>query len=270
MRGQDRRSGMNTFVDIHSHVLPGLDDGPEDLEAALDMARAAASSGTRLIVATPHLRADFPAVQVGEIATRCAQFSAEAQAAGIQLTILPAAEASLTWALDASDDELRRATFAGRGTDLLVETPVDVSSLEPLLFRVRVRGVRVTLAHPERSGAFQQEPERVERLSEQGILLQVNADSLLRKPGSPRRTLAEHLCREGLAQAIASDGHRAAEWRPVSVLTEGIDALADLVGRPRAEWMAQEGPAAIVFGAAMPPSPDIGLAHRSRWALRRR
>ena len=261
---------MDGFIDIHSHLLPGIDDGPRDLDAALEMARSAAESGTGTLVSTPHLRSDFPAVHVEEIADRCRAMAEAARAAGITLNIVPGAETSLAWALDASDEALAAATYGGRGTDLLIETPDDVSMLEALLFQVRVRGVRVTLAHPERSASFQRDPAAVERLADQQVLLQVNAGALMAKPGSAHRRLAEHLCRTGIAHALASDGHRARDWRPVSALGPGVQALAGLVGEARADWMSRAAPGAIIAGEPLPEPPEIRARSRSLWSRLRR
>jgi protein-tyrosine phosphatase len=256
------------FVDIHAHLLPGIDDGPEDVAGAVEMARAAAACGIAMIAATPHLRGDFPLVRVEEISRLRAQLVAEVQAAGIPLSIVSGGESSLMWALEAGQEQLTGATYDQRGKDLLVETPDDVSALDELLYRIRVRGVRVTLAHPERSPAFQREPSRLTRLHEQGVLLQINGDALLARTGSPRRRLAEYLCKKGLAHVIASDGHRATEWRPVSSLAAGVDALAALVGETRAYWMAADSPAAIVEGRPLPEPPE--LQPPQRWVWRRR
>ena len=257
---------MAGFVDIHSHLLPGIDDGPEDLAGALDLARSAAEAGTAVLAATPHLRSDFPGVDVGEIANMCARVQAEIDTAGVSLRVVPGAETSLVWALEASDEDLKLATYGQHGHDLLIETPNDVSMLEQLVFQVRARGFRVILAHPERSSAFKSNAEPLVRLHEQGVLLQVNASALLAPHRSTTRRLAERLCRQGLAHVLASDGHRATEWRPVSELAAGVEALAQLIGRERAMWMAQHVPGAIVDGAtALPDAPPIQTERRSLW-----
>jgi protein-tyrosine phosphatase len=254
------------FVDIHSHLLPGIDDGPEDLAGALELARSAAEAGTSVLAATPHLRSDFPGVDVREIATMCARIQAEVDAAGVALRVVPGAETSLVWALESSDDDLRLATYGQHGHDLLIETPNDVSMLEQLVFQVRARGFRVTLAHPERSSAFKSDAEPLARLVEQGVLLQVNASALLTPQRSGTRRLAERLCSQGLAHVLASDGHRATEWRPVSELAAGVEALSRLIGRERAMWMARDVPGAIVDGAtALPDAPPIQTERRSLW-----
>jgi protein-tyrosine phosphatase len=133
--------------------------------------------------------------------------------------------------------------------------------LEELLYRVRLRGVRVTLAHPERSRVFQREPHRLVALREQGVLFQVNADTLL-AGGSVARRLVEHLCRNGMAQALASDGHRASGRRPVTALPTAVHVLGELVGEERALWMARDVPAAIIDGRPLPPAPEISTP---RW-----
>jgi len=259
---------MDGFVDIHSHLLPGIDDGPTDMAGTLAMAQAAAEAGTATLAATPHLRADFPGVHVREIAAACQRVQAEITAAGIALDVVAGAETSLIWAIDASEDDLRLATYGQRGSDLLVETPADVSTLEPLLYQLRLHGLRVILAHPERCSAFMSDLDKLVRLSEHGILLQVNADALLASKKAPGRRLAEHLCRQGLAHVLASDGHRGHEWRPVSALGDGVEALARLVGTARAQWMAVDVPAAILEGRELPPEPEVKHVRSGLWRRR--
>jgi protein-tyrosine phosphatase len=250
---------VDGLVDIHAHLLPGIDDGPEDLAGTLEMARSAAASGIVRLAATPHLRSDFPGVHVEEIAGRVQDVQAELDAAGIGLQVVAGAEASLLWALEASEEELRLASYGQRGRDLLIETPSDVSMVDQLLQQVQARGFRVTLAHPERSRTFGQDPSKLARLGEQGVLLQVNADALFGPHGSSPRRLTERLCRDGLAQVVASDGHRGSEWRPVGRLSRAAAALSRLVGSDYAAWMLTAAPAAILDGEPLPPAPRAQL-----------
>lgn len=259
---------MPGFVDIHTHLLPGIDDGPVDLAGALDMARAAVASGSTTIAATPHLRADFPDVHVEELADRCRKLGDALDQQGVPVRVVSGAEVSLLWALDASEEELRLASYGQRGSDLLVETPTDVTPLEALLYRLRAQGYRITLAHPERSRVFQRDAGRLRSLTDHGVLLQINAGSLQARTDASIRKLAERLCREGLAQVIASDGHRAEEWRAVTALAVGVEAATALVGRARAEWMASTCPRAIIEGAVLPEAPEIETTRR-RWLRRR-
>ena len=152
------RSYVAGYVDLHAHVLPGVDDGPPDREGSLAMLRAAAASGIGTLAATPHLRADFPGVHVDELARRCRDLREACVHEGIDIRIVSGAEVSLVWALEASDEQLALATYDQRGTDLLIETPTSsVVGFESLLFQLRAKGLRVTLAHPERSVEFQRD-----------------------------------------------------------------------------------------------------------------
>jgi protein-tyrosine phosphatase len=252
------------YVDLHAHLIPGVDDGPADLTAAIAMGQAAIDAGIETLVATPHLRADFPAVRVEEIDQRCQALQDVLRSRGIDLQVVPGAEVSLVWALEASDDQLRLASIAHRGSDLLIETPNDISMIEQLLFQVRTRGYRITLAHPERSRDFQSHPEHLEALSENGILLEINAEALLLPRRSQRRRLAERMCRSGHAHALASDAHSADSARPISVLAGGREALVALVGTERADWMMSVAPRAIVAGGPVPDPPPTQSGARTR------
>ena len=112
---------MNGYVDIHAHVLPGIDDGPADMEDALQMLKAAAGCGISTIAATPHVRADFPDVHVAELAGRCQAVRDRIAAEDLGIEVVCGAEVSLVWAVDASDEQLRLVTYGQRGTDVLIE-----------------------------------------------------------------------------------------------------------------------------------------------------
>lgn len=257
---------MTGFVDIHAHVLPGIDDGPDDLVEAVEMARAAVAAGTETIAVTPHVRPDlFPDVHIEELAGRCDRLREELVRAEIPLRIVVGAEVSLSWALSAADESLRLVTYHQNGRDVLIETPSEAVPIDRLLYPLLERGVRVTLAHPERSRLLQRHPERLEAIREQGVLAQINADALLAAPRSAVRTCVEHICREGLADVIASDGHRGRSWRPVGSLAGGVEAAAQLVGPARAHWMASAAPAAVIGGVPLPPAPEIERQAREPW-----
>jgi protein-tyrosine phosphatase len=256
---------IGDLVDIHAHLLPGIDDGPPALADALEMARIAVEGGIQTIAATPHLRPDFPDVHVEEIGSRCDELRAELTRADIPLSIVPGAETSLLWALDSDQQILRLATYGQLGTDLLVEAPAEAPLLQELLKGLQDRGFRVTLAHVERSQTLRRDPDRLRALRDQGVLVQVNAGALLAPRGSQIRKFAEELCRGGLADVLASDGHRGARWRPVTDLPRAMHAAARLVGTLRAHWMASEAPAAIIAGAELPPAPPLDPVPTAWW-----
>jgi protein-tyrosine phosphatase len=263
---------MTGFVDMHAHLLPGIDDGPGDLDAAVKMAGAAVDAGIEVLAATPHLRSDFPAVRVQELSERCDRLRLAIVDARLALDVIVGAETSLAWALEADDQQLRLASFGQLGTDLLIETPSEpLVGFIQLLAGIGSRGFRVTLAHPERSHEFQRDLGSLQELTERGVLLQVNAESLVATDRrSPVRRLAERLCADGIAHALGSDGHRAASWRPVGRLAQGVAAASELTGPERASWMGQAAPAAIIAGMPLPDPPPLTRAGRGSRLFGRR
>lgn len=254
------------MIDLHAHPLPGVDDGPPDVEAALGLLRAAFGDGIEVMAATPHLREDFPAVRVEQVAPRCLALGIAAARRGVDApTLVPAGEVGLTWALAASDDELMAATYGGRGHDLLVETPYGQlpPGFDEAVFRLAVRGVRILLAHPERNAGLRREPERLAALVRSGVLLQVEAGSILGEDERGVRRLVLDLIREGVAHVIASDAHSSGPWRAPR-LAEAVREAERHVG-PRARWMVTDVPAAILAGDPLPAAPSSGrLGSRRR------
>jgi protein-tyrosine phosphatase len=244
-------------LDLHCHILPGIDDGPSTMEESVALARQMADDDVRGVAATPHLRHDHPGVVPEELGARCKQLEARLQEEGINLRVVPAGEVDVIWGLEASDDDLRNASYLQRGRDLLVETPYGPlpSSFEEMLFKLTVRGYRIVLAHPERNPSFHRSPERLQALVERGTLVQVTASSLARSPRqSQSASLAHKLVTDGLAHVIASDMHgAAAPNRPT--LRAGSEVALELVGTARTRWLVWEAPAAILRGDPLPPPP---------------
>lgn len=246
------------MIDLHAHVLPGLDDGPSDESAALALLHAARAAGTRVIAATPHLRADFPAVRVERLAGACARLSDQMGSNPVGLELVLGGEVDIQWALSASDEQLRLASYCQLGNDLLVETPYPPLPrvFEDTLFHVAARGYRVLLAHPERNPSFQRDPNRLEALVARGTLLQLTASSLLRpRRRSPSSALAHHLVRRRLAHVLASDAHSAGPWRPPH-LAAAVDVVANIDG-DLAAWMVGGAPEAIMAGEPLPRLPPL-------------
>lgn len=260
------------MIDLHSHLLPGIDDGPADLDGSVELARAAAAQGTRVLAATPHLRGDFPDVRPDELAGRCDEIRGAIRDAGIELEVVQGGEAGLMWAVHASEEELRAGSYGARGSDLLVESPYGplTDTFEQLMFSLTARGYRLLLAHPENNPTFQRDPQRLHDLVERGVLLQVTARSLIRpdRRKGPR-ALAEALVREGRVHVLASDAHSGGQLRPPT-LGVGVEAAAALVGEARARWMAEAAPAAILAGEELPEPPAVAAHQRGLFSRFRR
>lgn len=242
------------MIDLHAHVLPGIDDGPSTLREAVETAAGAMREGVRVLAATPHVRPDHPAVRPGELADRVAALADALAEAGVDVEIVQGGEVDLLWALEADDASLADASYGGRGRDLLVETPYAplTPAFEDHLFRLAVRGYRIVLAHPERNPTFRAEPKRLTAQVARGTLVQLTADSLAAARSSPVGRFARACVREGVAHVIASDRH-GPDIRRAS-LRAGVDAAARLDGA-RASWMVREASAAILAGEPLPPAP---------------
>jgi len=249
-------SSLQPVIDLHSHVLPGVDDGPPSMRESLVLLRVAALEGTRVLAATPHLRRDFPRVRVEDIARSCVLLQ-ERIPDEWDLQLVSGAEVDLEWALRATQAQLRLASYGGRGTDLLVETPYGTSPLvfEPSIMRLMDHGYRILLAHPELNTFLHESVERLEGLVERGVLVQVTGASLLAPRRSRRSRLARHLVKSGYAHVIASDAHSPGPRRPPG-LTAAVE-VARSIAPERADWMVTAAPAAILSGKPLPPLPVL-------------
>jgi protein-tyrosine phosphatase len=237
------------MIDLHSHVLPGIDDGARTEADSLAIARAAVTAGVTAIAATPHLRVDHPGVVPSQLARRCAELQGLLDAERVSLEVIPGGELDIHWAQTASDEELRLVSYGQIGSWLLVETPYgEVSELfEELLFTLSARGFDTLLAHPERNPSFQRHPERLHALVERGALLQLTAHALVTAARrAPHRRLAEALVRDSLAHVIASDVHRASGRRGIGLAE--ASAAADALVPGAGAYMTRDAPAAIVAG----------------------
>jgi protein-tyrosine phosphatase len=240
------------MVDLHFHILPGLDDGPPDMARSLELARAAQADGVQIVAATPHLREDHPGVRVEALAAGCAALNEAIAAADIALEVVSGGEMDVLWVQEAGPEELLLGSFGQAGTDVLVETPYGAigPAFEAAIDRLWSLGYRVLLAHPERNRTFQQRPERLADLVRRGLLVQITAGSLISRDVRTR-SAGLQLMESGLAHVIASDAHRAVEFRPPN-LSSGLAAAAAAIDPRRAQAMVLDAPLAILAGAPLP------------------
>jgi protein-tyrosine phosphatase len=249
-------------IDLHAHILPGVDDGPASIEEAVELARAAVDAGTRVLAATSHVSHMFP-TDPHVFPARLAEVRDALRDAGVGLEVVPGGELALSRVAELDDGALRELALGG-GPYLLVECPFSPVSaeLEPLVHELQQRDWRILLAHPERSAAFHREPERLARLVDGGALVQVTAGSLTGQFGQTARRFSVSALRDGLVHVLASDAHDAYDRPPG--LTAGLAAAEhDLPGiGAQAEWLTDEVPAAILAGHELPPRPALPRRHR--------
>ncbi len=240
------------MIDLHSHILPGVDDGARTLDDSLGMAEAAVADGVRVIAATPHVRDDHP-TEAATMERLVAELRGALAEAGIPLDVRPGGEIDLDWLDRLSPDELARFGLGGNPAYLLVEFPYYgwPLGLEALVLDLRARGVTPVIAHPERSAEVQAAPERLRPIVLAGALVQVTAASLDGRIGKRVRATGLELVERGLAHLIASDAH-APEVRGI-----GMSAAAAAVDDSAlSRWLTEEVPAAILAGTPLPGRPD--------------
>jgi protein-tyrosine phosphatase len=252
-------------IDLHSHILPGVDDGAATLEASVEMARSALADGIEAIAATPHVRRDYP-TRAETMEERVAEVRKALGAAGVPLRVLGGGELDLEQLPGLGDDELRRFGLGGNPGLLLLEFPYYGWPLQlpELVFDLRMRGFRSVLAHPERNGEVQARPEQLAPIVESGALVQLTAASVDGRLGRGSRDTAFRLLELRLAHVIASDAHAP------SIRQIGMTAASEAVGdRALARWLTQEIPAALVAGEALPERPRRAQRPRLRPPWRR-
>jgi len=243
-----------SVIDIHCHVLPGIDDGPETIEGSVALARAAEAAGIATIVATPHVSSRYPN-DAATIARLVEATNARFAAEGLAVNVLPGAEIAMTRFIDIDADELRSLELGGGGW-LLVEPPFASLGmrLDTLLLGLQQRGHRIVLAHPERCAAFRRDPSMLEELLASGFLVSITAGSLVGRFGDEVRRFALQLARAGMIHNVTSDAHDHLQ-RPPGILSEVERAgLA-----PLASWLTQEVPEALLAGTEIPPRPEVAL-----------
>jgi protein-tyrosine phosphatase len=234
-------------IDLHCHILPGLDDGAATIEQSIELGRAFRAVGIDVAVATPHIREDHPFDPTG-IGARARELEQALAREGIELRVVAGAEVAISKARELGDEVLATLCL-GDGPYMLVESPYTYATnvLEETLFELQLRGFRPVLAHPERAPSFQQDLDRLVGLVERGVLCSVTAASMIGSFGGTVRRFTAELFSRGLVHNVASDAHDPTR-RPIDLLGgfESVD------GR----WYTVEAPKAILAGRELPPRPE--------------
>jgi protein-tyrosine phosphatase len=253
------------MIDLHCHVLPGIDDGPATMQESIELARGASADGITTIAATPHVDWTHPSVNAGRIRTVARALQLRLNTAGVDVTIVTGAEIAAARAVELDDDELRALSLGGEGW-LLLECPLLATLAPGFLHAARAlmwRGHRVLLAHPERCPIFLRAPELLIELVGEGMLTQVTAGALNRRYGRTVRDFARLLMERHAVHVIASDAH--GPNRPARIGAELEQASVD----PRlADWLAREVPAALLAGREPPARPATASTARRERLLR--
>lgn len=200
---------QSKIIDVHCHVLPRIDDGPDSLQESVEMVKLAVQHGVKAIIATPHYIPGELEYEVQEIHNRVSLLQSALNDSGIDCTIYPGMELYLSPKIIENISQGRVVPLGGIGNYLLVEFPSRDASptLINLIYEIRLRGFQPIIAHPERNEMILKDPLIVNRLLQEGALLQLNAGSLIGKYGNKVKNLAEDLIKQELISLVGSDAH---------------------------------------------------------------
>ena len=235
------------MIDLHAHVLPGLDHGPRDWEESLAMCRIAVEDGIRTLAATPHVSDEFPnrrervEAAVAELRRRLAD-------AGIPLAVVAGGDHHAR--PDLSPETV--LTLGGNGRYFLLEFPYRAlpPRAEAFVRTLLARGLTPIVTHPERTASLQREWRGLEPLVGEGALVQVTAGSLLGHFGPAAAASADRFLREGWVHLLASDAHWSHERVPR--LAAARESAARVVGAAAAAALVEAHPRAILEGRDLP------------------
>jgi protein-tyrosine phosphatase len=238
-------------IDLHSHILPALDDGALDLADSVAMARVAERDGIAVVCATPHIRDDHD-VRIEELGERIATLQAELDRLGVGVRIVQGGEVAQFAADGLSAQHLLEVSLGGGGWILLEPGPGPMADeLPAVVERLAERGARTIVAHPERHAGADFEA-RLRALAARGCLIQWTADFVAHSDRGDPDAFVLRLAREGLIHLLASDAHSSHGGRPVR-LSEGVERLHEACTPEQVAWIAEQAPAAILRGEPVVP-----------------
>ena len=250
------------MIDIHSHILPGLDDGSPNLEESVAMVRMAAESGTTDMVASPHANLEHafdPALVESKIA---------------ELLIASEGVVRIHYGCDfhlyfdnVQDALANPSKYSINHKNYVLVEPSELlvfKSTQDALERMQAAGMAVIITHPERNGLLQRGIDKLESWVAGGSYLQLTAQSLFGRFGKQARRFSEELLRRGLVHFVASDAHDTQGRTPR--LDEAYAWIARAYGEAMAERLLVSNPAAVLSGEPLPAGKIEAVArHRSWW-----
>ncbi|MEA4924841.1 MAG: CpsB/CapC family capsule biosynthesis tyrosine phosphatase [Syntrophomonadaceae bacterium] len=243
------------LIDLHTHILPGVDDGAQTVEESLAMAAIAIKDGITMVAATPHVIRGVFDNGKQDILAKVDQLNQCLASEGMSLTVMPGAEYRLEPDLPQrlADNEL--LTINNSGCYLMVELPADLipENTERVLYEIQLQGVTPIIAHPERNHVFNRHPEILQSYVERGILAQVTSTSITGLFGRSIQKAALNILAAGACQIIASDGHSASKRAPL--LAQACREIGYRWGTQYAQTMVNVNPDRIINGLPIPANP---------------
>jgi len=235
------------MVDIHHHLLPGLDDGSNSFDTSVAMAKLAAADGITHIVCTPHANAQYrfdPYTNAAKIAELRSRLAAQ----NIDITLGTGCDFHLSYE---NVEEAKRSPerFSINGLGYILAEPPDYGippALTETFYELQLAGLTPILTHPERNPTFQSEPERLRPWLRGGVLIQLTADSLTGHKGRRAERFSHELLKKRWVHFLASDAHNTTSRPPR--MREAHDLVAGRYGASYAHALCVTNPLAVFLG----------------------
>ncbi|MGE5704692.1 MAG: tyrosine-protein phosphatase [Clostridia bacterium] len=253
------------MIDIHCHILPGVDDGAKSLDEAIRMAQTAWKDGITDIIATPHTHNGIYVNWRDDILHAVESFQQVLERQHIPIHIHPGAEIHIHEHLLDHLRSAKLATMSNHVRFLLLELPFMhlPKFTDDVIASLIEEGVTPIIAHPERIEPLKNRPERLALWIEQGAIAQVTASSVTRKRNSSVKKRAEQLIREQLIHLVASDGHDNVNRK---VELSHAYAVIEKLSKGASERF-QQNAAAILRGDTIPFAKPLLTRPKKKWLL---
>jgi len=239
------------MIDLHAHILPGLDDGPASLDESLAMCEIAANDGIHAIVATPHTGNGVYNNHKDSIISSLSILQNEIEKAQLPIVLYPGTDVHANVDIIDMLDEGRAMTVNDNGRYVMIEIPDQTvpPNFEEWLFGMRLKGITPILTHPERNVAIRSDIDLLAKIVNMGVLVQVTAMGITGHFGDAAERASREMLDRGLVHVIATDAH-SSNGRP-PVLSAARDAAASLVGEEEAWRLVQTNPRSILEGQSV-------------------
>lgn len=215
LRNERMRKQMNSYIDIHSHILPQIDDGAENFDVSMAMLRLAHADGIGSIILTPHYKPGHHNAGQGKIETLAGKLRQEMGKEGLDIRLYTGNEFYYHEGIFRELEEGRACTMAGSSYVLMEFGPMErFGYIRGGLYEALAHGYKPILAHVERYGSLMGKPDWVEELIQMGTCIQANAGSILGKAGFQAKQFTKRLLKEELVHFVATDAHGIDKRKP--------------------------------------------------------
>jgi len=244
------------MIDIHAHILPGVDDGPESLDRSLEMLSRGVKDGIRGVVCTSHVLDVLDEKVEEEFIRKFEELKAGAEKMGLNVSLWLGSEIHCQARFDM---RFKVATFNNNRKYALLELPLVnyPVNAEDIFFTLRLEGITPILAHPERNTVIMQKPEIVYALIQRGVLMQVNSDSLTGNFGKKVKRVAFQMLDHRMVHFIATDCH-SPKNRPMR-LSKAYTIVRRRYGEKEAEKLFCRNPYKAVIGEEISSPPPLSF-----------